>query len=243
MRIGIFGCSFAEPHESNLGWPGILQEHYGLDVQNFALYSTSLYWAYTQLLKYIDDNDTIIFSVTGPERLYHNNIDYRSISSLFTINSALASNRKFTKVQDKDELSDHDKQVFKAARDYYLYLEDGRIDFDDFVAEQIIKEVRLLAKEKNKPLVIVPAFTATIKYQSIFTVSLLDIMQKELLTNFNNCNFIKEKYPARLNHMSLENNKILADKLVGLLSGSEEKINLDDFVFIKYENPELYWEI
>ena len=103
-----------------------------------------------------------------------------------------------------------------------------------------IKEVTQLAKIHNKQLLIVPAFRESTDDRSIFKLSLYDIMAEELRANFGTENYLLEK-STRANHMSKENNEIVASKIADLINNKIDTVSLTDFKFEKYTNASLYW--
>jgi hypothetical protein len=230
--IGIFGDSFAEESYSDHAWSRILQKQYQYNIHNFAVNSTSLFWSYQQLIKNIDNFDTIIFVVTGAGRLYWPNTDssLHLISSIFTIQLAIKNNPLM------NELA-----VFKAAEQYYLNLAND--EFDTFVHNQIIKEIDRLCKDRGKKIIMIPAFNINIAPQSAFRCSLMDVTFKELTTQFGTKDQWYMEKNTRANHMSMANNIIFAGIVDKLLRNEIFSISLDDFVYEKVANPELYWDI
>ena len=123
---------------------------------------------------------------------------------------------------NNNSISDSAREIYKAAEQYHLYLTDPYF---------------------NKRLIIIPAFRSGIPYQTIFQDPLYDITRKEIYTNFKDTIYRYEILDQRANHLSKENNKQLASLINKLINNNIEKITLDDFIFTKYDNPKLYWEI
>jgi hypothetical protein len=230
MIVGIFGDSFGEPL-SKLSWTHILKNKYLFDVKNYALACTTAFWSYCKLQKHINEVDTVIFVLTEANRLYHPDNDYLSVCTLNTVRRQLNNN----------SISDSAREIYKAAEQYHLYLTDPY--FNQFVQDQLIKEITLLSQQHNKRLIIIPAFRSGIPYQTIFQDPLYDITRKEIYTNFKDTIYRYEILDQRANHLSKENNKQLASLINKLINNNIEKITLDDFIFTKYDNPKLYWEI
>lgn len=231
MIVGIFGDSFAEPVFVENGWPNLLHSRYSQQIKNYAFNCTSTFWSYRQLLLHINDIDVILFTISGAGRLYHPNLDYREVCSPFTLEHVL-----------KDlNLSTNKRHVYKAAEDYYLYLDNA--EFNVFVQGQIVKEVQNLAQKHNKKLILIPAFDDGVQYQTIFKVCLIEVMRKEIQTNFGDLTYRTEKITTRANHLSKENNEILAFKINEILNNTIDTVELTDFVFTKYSDPGMYWEI
>ena len=172
MIIGIFGDSFAESI-NNLSWSTLLKTSYGFTVENYAKACTSAFWSFSKLKFYINDIDTIVFVLTAPGRLYHSDDKYLAVSSMFTVRDNLQNSK----------ISGIDRKVFEAAEQYYLLLDNP--EFNDFVQNQIIKEVTQLAKIHNKQLLIVPAFRESTDDRSIFKLSLIFLLYFCLLQSFD----------------------------------------------------------
>jgi hypothetical protein len=162
---------------------------------------------------------------------YHPNDDYLNVCTLNTVHRQLNNN----------SISNSAREIYKAAEQYHLYLTDPY--FNQFVQDQLIKEITLLSQQHNKRLIIIPAFRSGIPYQTIFQDPLYDITRKEIYTNFKDTIYRYENVDRRANHLSKENNEQLASLVNKLINNNLEKITLDDFIFTKYDSPEVYWEI
>jgi hypothetical protein len=230
LIIGIFGDSFGEPL-NKLSWTYILKNKYLFDVKNYALACTTTFWSYRKLQNHINEVDTVIFVLTEANRLYHPENVYRHVCTLNTVLRQLKNN----------SISDTAREIYKAAEQYHLYLTDAC--FNQFVQDQLIKEIKLLSQKHNKRLIIIPAFKSDIQQQTVFQNSLFDITIKEIYTNFNDSTYRYENVDRRANHLSKENNEQLASLVNKLINNNLEKITLDDFIFTKYDSPEVYWEI
>lgn len=228
MIVGIFGDSFAEPLNT-LSWTHLLQNQY--EVRNYAKSCTTTFWSYRNLISEINNIDVIMFALTDENRLYHSDIEFREVCTLSTLQHHL----------DDPNLSMADRAIYESAKQYHIHLSD--LDFNEFVQAQLVKEIKLLAEQHNKRLIIIPAFQKTVQYQDIFEISLFEITRNELYTNFGDFNFRPEQFATRSNHLSKENNELLAFKISEIIKNKIEKVTLGDFVFTKYDNPEIYWRI
>ena len=240
MKIAIFGDSYAhEADNSTISWSHLLRAQYHHNIHNYARGATSLFWSYQQLVKHIDNFDTIVFVATQVGRLYWPDVEYapdslHMISGITTIQNTIKNNTS---------MNPNRLAVFKAAEQYHLNL--ANRDFDQFVHMQILKEIGRLCKKRGKKLIMIPAFTVNITSQSVFQCSLFDVSAKELITQFGkkkNRQYFFEKN-TRANHMSAENNMVFAGIVDKLLREEVLSIGLDNFVFKKVANPELYWDI
>jgi hypothetical protein len=230
MIVGVFGDSFGEPL-NDLSWTHVLTDKYLFEVKNYAQACTTTFWSYCQLLDHIHKIDTVVFVLTEANRLHHSDNKYRNVCTLNTAQHQLKNN----------SISQQDREIYQAAEQYHLHLTDYR--FNQFVQDQIVKQVQALTQQHNKKLILIPAFRPCIQHQTIFQVSLFDVTMQEIYTNFDDNNFRQEKFNQRSNHLSRENNEQLASIVADLISNKVEKITMDNFIFTKYNNPELYWEI
>jgi hypothetical protein len=239
MKIGIFGDSYASEYYGPVSWSHLLRTQYHYNIHNYAWPATCLFWSYQQLVKNIDIIDTIIFVATNPGRLYWpdatTNLDsLHQISGLWTVQHTLKAHPSMA----PDRLA-----VFKAAEQYYLNL--ANYEFDEFVHGLIIKEIIRLCGKRGKKLIMIPAFNVSITRRSAFQCSLRDVSEKELTTQFGprHRGYVQEKRYTRANHMSKENNIVFAGIVDKLLRDEVFSIGLDNFVFKKVADPELYWDI
>jgi hypothetical protein len=244
--IGIFGDSFAvdfldknSPYYDT-GWPKRLGDEYV--VTNYAVSGTSLFWTYTQLLKYMNDCDIVVLVITYPGRLYHPD-PYLNIGTLPT---TLEQKKKYLKrgtlptTLEQKKHSIERLTILTAAENYYINL--SQPEFDLFVHDKIVDEIQSQCNSNNKKLVLIPGFPENVKYQSVFRHSLYDIMMKEIYVTFGDFEF-RQETPSRLNHMSLRNNEILAELICKIINNTCHSVTLDDFVFEKEPHPEQFWKL
>lgn len=240
MIVGIFGDSFAAPsdlYSPSHSWTNLLSITYNYNVKNFAQTATSLFWSYKKLITHIDQVDTVVFVVTAPGRLYHP----RMIpGTLWTVDRILNQPDAEKRGFNNEKLSLDNIEILKAAKSYYLNLSDH--EFDMFVHTQLIKTIQELCQQKNKKLWLIPSVDQNISYQSTFLCALWQITQEEIRATFGDT-MTRPETPARVNHMSAENNLILAGLVDNIITGKEITVTLDNFVFKKETNPELYWEL
>lgn len=234
MIVGIFGDSFADPQKWSLphGWTSLLSATYNYHVKNFALTSSSLFWSYSKLVKHIDEVDLVIFVATSSDRLYHFDDKLQALSTPWSVDFNLTNNTGKVNISNRP--------LFKAAKEYFRHLQQP--DFNAYVHKQVIKSIYELCDQKNKKLILIPAFKENVPYQTIFSFPLFDITSKELEATFNDTKFRPET-PMRVNHMSEENNIRLAKIINDLLQGNLPTVTIDDFEFKKENNPELYWKL
>jgi len=226
MIIGIFGDSFAAGYNP-LSWTKILESNYGHQVKNFAHKATSLFWSFRELRSHIADCDTVIFVVTNWGRLFYPDARY-DICNLSQVK------------RNAGNKLPNQMEIYHAAEQYFLYLDN--LEFNLFVHDQIISEIKALCEQNQKRLILIPTHKRDIPQQNIFQTTLLDITFKELKTQFNNFDMPQE-HMTRANHMTVENNLILAMMIDEILHNKRTQVSLDEFVFKKVDNPEDFWSI
>lgn len=230
MIIGIFGDSFADPRRPPGGWPNLLASTYQHNVKNFARGGSSLFWSYKKLLAHIHEVDLVVLVTTNSGRIYYPNDNLQSFCTPWGADAGLSGKTNGVNISNRP--------LYKAANDYFLHLQQA--DFDWYVHDQIIKSIQELCVQKNRKLLLIPAFKENVQYQTIFSFPLIDITYKELEATFNDKK-MREETHIRPNHMSLENNRRLAKIVNDLLQGNLPTVTIDDFEFKKETNPELYW--
>ena len=239
MKIAIFGDSYAQETTGAISWSHILRAQYHYNIHNYACGATCLFWSYQQLVKHIDNFDTIVFVATQVGRLYWPTVEYENENSLHMI-SGLTNIQHA--IKNNPSMNPNRLAVFKAAEQYHLNL--ANLDFDTFVHNQILKEISILCGKRKKKLIMIPAFNVAITRRSAFQCSLHDVSFKELTTQFGKRQkeYVSEKN-TRANHMSIENNIIFAGIVDKLLRDEVFSIGLDDFEYKKVADPESYWYI
>lgn len=77
MKIAIFGCSYSDEKSSNAlknpngrGWATILREDYNLDITNFGMSGSGMYYSYQRFKQANVNFDKIIFQAADANRLY-----------------------------------------------------------------------------------------------------------------------------------------------------------------------------
>lgn len=231
MKIAIFGDSYAAkgcPTSVPNEWATLLsKKNNNYKIQNFAKCGTSLWWSYDLFLNNYKNFDLIIFVITRFGRL-------PLVIDGSGVGAAPSAINKLNYETNK-----HHIKLLTTARDYYIYLQNDKQDL--FLHKKIVEE---LVKVNDKKIILIPIDDSIpIEFQKIFKHTLHDITQLEIKTNFKkNTKFIMET-EHRSNHMSIENNIILAEKLHQVIQGTCDSISIDDFTFIKYSNPEKYWKI
>lgn len=145
MKIGIFGDSYScnnpflhadyiglEEATARKSWIDHIEIEKNIRVANHSVRGSSLYYSYSQFKKYQRTYDKIIFIVTDWGRLWVPNI---------TVGHAHIPGLAHCEVKLNHCQDDDDREVFKAAYDYYVYLEnqDREIDFHKLMISDILR--------------------------------------------------------------------------------------------------------
>lgn len=149
MKIGFFGDSFCScvthPAYSFTPYIKLLQDHYQAEIVNLGHGGSSIWdLILNQLTPFVNSNtipDICVFVWTEPHRLFHKQI--RHISSSAAVNS-----------KESDP-------VWRAAKEYYMNLEDSDLD-----------ELRYRATLHYVDNVILPAFPSTTKIVHLWSFGL-----------------------------------------------------------------------
>lgn len=221
MKIAIFGDSYADDHSAwshrytgvGPGWPDYLRSQ-NIEVDNYSLGGTSLYYSYQKFILKYQEYDKIIFVVTHSGRIsvpvgIGNQEEYY-------VNAAL--------VEDAlKNCFDFERKIKLAAiRDYFLYVKNDK--FDNLVHKLLIEDI----SRKHEVILMIPAFpNSGIDNQ----IPLIDISFFE--SKFWNLNWI---YPdsdaghdARKCHMCEENNLMLGKEIYNWVKTGNYKLNPANF--------------
>lgn len=211
IKIGIFGDSFAslrfEQENPSLDWVSYLSKEY--EVVNFANPGTSIYYSVKLFLKNFTKFDKVIFVVTHPSRL---TLPERS----FLLDAKENIVECLTPRSAQDLLNtcsqEDNRRILKSVIDYYTYLEDN--EFTEYIANLMIDHVKSL-------------------HDSLLLVYYTDLMKVHEKENnfFKLSNSFYNSYDDVRNcHLTIDNNKILFEKINDWIMSDKFKFNLDDFV-------------
>lgn len=225
-KIGVFGDSFTNlKSEENPTptWVDILNEKY--DVTNFGLTSSNLYYSVNEFIKNHKNFDKIIFVATAPGRLQI--ADWITVNKEHKYIAGINSAKYVLKrsiIRRPISFTDDIKLAYQAAIDYYLYLDDFRIN--NFIQQLMIDKV----KELRPDSILIPTNISSFgEPRSMNVKTLVDIYMKENIA-WEEKEFNDQKKDIRNCHITAENNVILAKQVEEWLNGSPVEIKLDDFV-------------
>ena len=219
MKIAIFGDSYADdynlwPHrytDVGLGWPDYLRSQ-NIEVDNYSLGGTSLYYSYQKFILKYQEYDKIIFVVTHPGRI---SVPVGNQEENY-VNAALVENAL-------KNCFDFERKIKLAAiRDYFIYVKNDK--FDNLVHKLLIEDI----SKKHKAALIIPCFpNSGIDNQ----IPLIDISHFE--AKFWN---LSDPIPwsdtvrdARKCHMCEENNLMLGQEIYNWVKTGNYNLNPANF--------------
>jgi len=207
-------------------------------VENFSQGGSSLFHGYKHFINNYKKFDKIIFTITAPGRLYTDiPASELCICNTFVVEHLLS-------LTDIKEHIYYD--VIKAAEQYYIYLQNT--EFDSFVHDSIIEKIIKLAEEENINLILLPSMTNSsssnlFKFcKQDFDLSSINNLERKFYNIPHNGMHFERKDRLQ-NHISDENNAILADLIKKIIN--EEDIQLDISLFDECPktNPSIYYNM
>lgn len=219
MKVAIFGDSFADDtleKYSYPGWPAILKERYNVDIDNYSVCGSCLFFSYNKFLEVHKGYDKIVFVVTAYNRFtIPEYIEFKNVNPLTRhINGPRVIQQWLT----NRNLSSQDRLALRAADMYYQYLYDNN---KERILHNLIKKD---IKNCRPDVIMLDAFTDDPSVVPLLKISEMEVVSQGYPLEMNN------KDDWRTCHLSKENNEILADKVFSFLSGNQVKIKLEDFV-------------
>ena len=213
-NIWIFGDSFVSPANKNYEdnfypewtWTKVLANKLDLDIKMVALPGISNQWLSYEIIRFydqIEQGDTVVIVTTEPNRnwlLY----DKPSLSQLHMLNAEkLIGKKKYKVIQNYyDEFSEQHELVNKLYYEWFL----------QWCRSKLSNRVKLC---------LLPGFNNTHFHDTTDnSIALKDVDEKEFQMLKD-----KPKVDNRINHLSTNNHKILADKVYRFLEYNE-KIDL-----------------
>ena len=217
MNLWIFGDSFSVPssfkHENlwqyDENWIDIVARNLNLnkdDVNNFSQFGVSNDYIFNLLIKNfkkIQNGDIVIVQTTQASRKW-----------FFPDNPSLSN---FVSMRE----GNHSKQVQNALDHYVRYLQNEQLDDIQYTAYVYSIQYMMLVKPNIKFLII-PGFSDSpgVNGNLIKNVCDAEFSSPEVLSKF----YKKTGWDPRLNHMTMDNHHVLADKIFDYF---DKKIPLD----------------
>ena len=235
MKIAVFGDSFAAG-EGSTSWVSILESRFD-NVTRLGRTGASLFYCYKKFIENNHDLDACVFVVTNPGRLYHDIEEVNGPIGTFTSLNWIKQAKNSPIYQSFPDIVD-------AAEKYYVHLQSSY--YDNTVHKLLIKEIISLSCELNIKNIILPVsiysdFDNYPKYYDAgFMLSKINLNEK---IYYDIPEKAMEKHKRMQNHMTDENNQILADLLTRILQGEELKITMEHFNFNSLSPVEIYYEL
>jgi hypothetical protein len=224
MKVGIFGDSFSGSNGAT-SWTTLLKQSFD-QVENFSEGGSSLFHGYKHFLNDYKKFDTIVFTLTAPGRLYTDiPPSDLCICNLFVVEHLLG-------LDDIKQSIHYD--AIKAAEHYYMYLQNE--EFDLFVHNSIIEKIIKLTKEHNIKLILLPCMLESKRSMpevfsfcaEEFNLSQVNNLERDFYKLPHTAMHFERK--GRLqNHISDENNIVLADIVTRIINNEDIKISINLF--------------
>ena len=233
MKIAIYGDSWGSlglnlPH-SYLGWPEILANQPSIEVTNFSITASSLYYSYKEFIKNHKFYDINIFLITSTGRMYVNTMPeyYDLAKHVSGLSNVLERKEVLKKIIYLDKpIKEQIEKINNALELYYVYLQDYELDSD------VDNALLYHAKSLTTNTIFIPCFKQPNQ------PSLLDIYEME-----NRVTGATEKYflqgieinsivgdkclrDNRICHLTKRNNEILAEKIINAINTKTMSIDL-----------------
>ena len=212
--LAIFGDSYGRkdaPDINERSWVDFIQDTNTYSVTNFAETGTNLWYSYNLFLKNHDKFDKVVFLVTAPNRMTLNN-------PKFTI----YPNQNYEAALIRlGNCSSEEYNQYKLLVDYYEYIHD--LDKDETLHKLMVSDVQ----QKRPDAIVYPCFTVPYlndiglyeitKYEDIY-LGMNDSVRRQF--------YHKKLRDSRNCHMIEDNNRIVAEMFLNMLSGSHSEIDL-----------------
>jgi hypothetical protein len=234
-RIGIYGDSFASdtfPYQSRdyPNWIDILRDTSKYKIKNHADAGTNFHYSYRHFLENYQQFDKNIVFVTDWGRI---------------MMKSLRDSQTHRYVCSNDYLTIKNKKIKDAVEQFYTYIFDDNFYYD--IHYSMIDSIRYL----DPNVILVPCFPNSIlkdtKQYSLFDLSLEDfehygikeerafrILRREETKIINGRS--RELKDARRCHLTVENNKMLANKILYMIENNETIFNLSATDYVKPKN-------
>lgn len=240
MKIAIFGDSYGhsfdlkEFEEINdaVAWTDILSNKYV--VSNFSMSGSGVYFSFSEFKKYHSNYDKIIFLASVPGRVFlpdHMKLELNTINNGNVVHGMRRHVANINQAEiilnlvEQENGSLIDKKRLSAIKDYFLWVMN---------LEEQFTYVQLMAKEVRsiRPDALVQATSGSYG-NDLWTISNMELEHwGETQETINQ----KSLFEIRKNHLTKENNIILANKMEQwILHGTP--LNLSPKEFVKPSEP------
>jgi hypothetical protein len=230
MLLGIFGDSFSADKETIIGdvtlttYTDIVAKQLGLTAVNFSYPGTSIWYSYKQFVKNYKKFSHIVFCYTDEDR-WHYLPDYlHRFSSIYTKEKL----DTFPTIGNKEyeEMTDLVK-IHKLIHDS---------EFNNFVFQTIFDKVNFICKRNGIKVINIMPFVNEKNFDLDFSknrgmcyINLLSISDSELYHKLGGYRHKEFRFftggpDLRKNHLTQENNKVLADIILENIDSETYKV-------------------
>lgn len=231
MKIGIYGDSFAhsEPwseYRGSKSWVDYLKDTPDLEIENYAVSGTGVYYSYHKFLETYTNYDKCIFFVSASDRvwlsgIFNNDLKKESIEPYYT-NGRWKTEHRHTGLNQLRKVYDHIDA-------YYGYFHNFKKE--ERMAALMLDHITRLIGQRN--VLIVPCFIECFNYYKFSSnIPLYDITAaEEAHWKINYYKDYREKYcDIRRCHMSDQNNKMIGSKIRKWLDNGNFSLDESDIV-------------
>lgn len=218
-KIGIFGDSYGAHKDGAKGspWPEWLARNHELDVWNFCVGGSSLWYSLNMFLQEHEKFDKIVFLVTGVGRMwlkFHNR--YRQFTNSGHINNPQSLEDIINQHYRGDKYMN---EFLDAMKGYYRYLFDH--EKETFFHQLMIKEIRKIRPD----CLIIPCFDSLMDDHpySLYDIHLIDIKHYKLDPEYS------AQHENRHCHFNQENNIIFSEKIKRWIDTGYFKLDIADY--------------
>jgi vacuolar-type H+-ATPase subunit E/Vma4 len=225
MKIGIFGDSYASIRNTNPtpSWIDILNQRENTFVVSHGQNGSNFYYSVDQFKTHYKQYDLNIMLVTNPGRIWarYSNIlkmPENFFNSLETIEEQIQFQKEHAGLARREKIV----TTLETAKNYLLYIQDA--EYECYLQELMIQDV--LSMDKN--LILIPCYNNNSALKT--AGSLFDVFLKEN-DAWNYKIHVDNGIDIRNCHMTAENNKIFAGKIIAYIEqGKEIDLNINDFM-------------
>jgi len=224
--LAIFGDSFADakdlnPDVSGEPWCFTLAKLLDLKYKIYAKCGTSIWWSFSNFLKYYKDFSHIVFVYSQHNRWHFLQKEYE------TMHNIIHPTQNFP-----DKTNEKDK-VAKLLLDVYPIVNSE--DFDLYVYQKIFNDVNQICKDNNIKLINFMPFDngKLIDYSNqygfcIYNAIDLIKFEQQQLTDKEQAQFVKMLHDAdhRYCHMNWKNNKMVATRMFENVNNITDKLDI-----------------
>lgn len=212
MKIGIFGDSFANFRRiknSSLDWVQILGTKYS--ITNYGEKASSFYFSADNFLKHHKNFDKVIFCITGCGRLYlPEHSAYTQIVPNFGPKSSRHAYPSIGELKSEELADQKSIEIVNAVKSYYMYIEN--LSERAYFQQCAVRDLRRIRPDGL-----------------FFENELWDVSfaEDEFYLKGKNRN---DYFDNRHCHLSVENNKRLAELVDEWIKNPSVSFNLDQFI-------------